>query len=65
MNRLMAKDPMTLQYLNSVSEPAILDDQPTRGMSDEEELRRWGLSLDGIGEEVLVDLRDLGIITDD
>ena len=56
---------MTLQYLNSISEPAIQDDQPSVGMSDEEELRRYGLELDGIGEEVLVDLRDLGIITDD
>lgn len=56
---------MTLQYLNSVSEPPITDDQPLIGMSDEEELRRYGLTLDGIGEEVLVDLRDLGIITDD
>ncbi len=60
----MSKDPMTLQYLQSTSEIVTVD-QPTVGMSDEEEIRRWGLQLDGIGEEVLVDLKELGIITDD
>lgn len=55
---------MTLQYLNSISEPPIVfGDQPEVGMSDEEELRRVGL--DGIGEEVLVDLIDLGLIEND
>lgn len=55
---------MTLQYLNSTSE-VYANDQPLTGMSDEEEIRRFGLDLDGIGEEVLVDLKDLGLITDD
>ena len=58
----MSRDPMTYQILHSLSEP-ILDEQPTVGMSDEEELRRY--SLEGLGEEVLVDLRELGIIADD
>lgn len=55
---------MTLQYLQSTSE-VYTNDQPAMGMSDEEEIRRFGIDLDGIGEEVLVDLKDLGLITDD
>lgn len=62
MNRLMAKDPMTLSLLNSISNGQEYPEQPTMGMSDEEELRRFGLNLNGVGDEVLVDLQELGII---
>lgn len=46
---------------------SVPDDDP-RGLSDEEELRRWGGAVDGLGDEVLYDqaeeAREMGLIRD-
>jgi hypothetical protein len=46
------------------------DPTPPRGMSDEEELRRWGQAVanEGVGEtiyDMTDDMRELGLMPDD